>query len=86
MSVIERECCGEYCGGTAQFIFMQDDQNELKFCLPLSEFALALDLYWESPNPNPLCCCCARAALMLALRKLLEGWSRMQLRDQLRDQ
>ena len=47
---------------------MQDDVfTEVPFKLLLLEFALVLELGWESPTVNPACNCCVCGLLMCAV-------------------
>ena len=52
----------------------QDDAvTELMFKLPLSEFALDLEVGWKLPNINPSCKCCAKSQLMRAVKAMAVG-------------
>ena len=73
---------GEYCGGSAQWQLMSDDlENTLKFELPLSAWALAVEQGMKSPNLNPECPCCARSFLTKVVRYMYSGLQSLQVGD-----
>ena len=73
---------GEYCGGTAQWMLMQEGSvGELVLRFLLSEFVLDLEVCFALPNLNPDCKCCVQGCLMKVVKVMHAGLEKTQVCD-----